>query len=108
VPIFSGPGSLAKQLNNTWHPVILLPEDLVEWTSMEEREAMIAHELAHVARFDHYTNLLPIALKVIFFFHPLVRYACRQFCLERDMAYDDRVIGQGADATIYAESLVKA
>jgi beta-lactamase regulating signal transducer with metallopeptidase domain len=90
------------------HPVILLPHDLVEWTSVEEREAMIAHELAHVARLDHLTNLLPIALKVIFFFHPLVRYACRQFCLEREMACDDRVIEHGADAAMYAESLVKA
>jgi ketosteroid isomerase-like protein len=45
---------------------------------------------------------------VIFFFHPLVRYASRQFCLEREMACDDRVIGHGADAAMYAESLVKA
>jgi beta-lactamase regulating signal transducer with metallopeptidase domain len=91
-----------------WHPVILLPDDLAEWTSVEEREAMIAHELAHLARLDHYTNLLPIALKVIFFFHPLVRYGCRQFCLEREMACDDRVIDHGTDAAMYAESLVKA
>ncbi len=90
------------------HPVILLPEDLAEWTSVEEREGMIAHELAHVARFDHLTNLLPLILKVTFFFHPLVRYACRQFCLEREMACDDRVINNGADAATYAESLVKA
>jgi bla regulator protein blaR1 len=90
------------------HPVILLPQDLVEWTSVEEREAMIAHELAHVARFDHFTNLFPLLLNVVFFFHPLVRYGCRQFCLEREMACDDRVIGHGADAEMYAESLVKA
>jgi bla regulator protein blaR1 len=90
------------------HPLILLPHDLVDWTSVEERDAMIAHELAHLARFDHITNLLPNTLDPLFFFHPLVRYACRQFCLEREMACDDRVIGHGADATIYAESLVKA
>jgi beta-lactamase regulating signal transducer with metallopeptidase domain/ketosteroid isomerase-like protein len=90
------------------HPVILLPQDLADWTSVEEREAMIAHELAHVARLDHWTNLLPLVLKVIFFFHPLVRYACQQFCLEREMACDDRVIDHGADAVLYAESLVKA
>jgi beta-lactamase regulating signal transducer with metallopeptidase domain/ketosteroid isomerase-like protein len=91
-----------------WHPVILLPHDIAEWTSVEEREAMIAHELAHVARLDHFTNLLPTALNVIFFFHPLVRYGCRQFCWEREMACDDRVVDDGADAAIYAESLVKA
>jgi beta-lactamase regulating signal transducer with metallopeptidase domain len=90
------------------HPVILLPHDLIEWTSAEERDAMIGHELAHLARFDHVTNLLPITLKIIFFFHPLVRYACRQLCLEREIACDDRVINHGADAALYAESLVKA
>src|SRR5262249_41110061 len=90
------------------HPVILLPHDLVEWTTAEERNAMIAHELAHLARRDHFTNLVPLALNVIFFFHPLVRYACRQFCLEREMACDDRVIDHGADPGLYAESLVKA
>lgn len=89
-------------------PVILAPHDLAEWTSVEERDAMIAHELAHLARYDHFTNLVPLAVNVIFFFHPLMRYACRQFCLEREMACDDRVIDHGADAAMYAESLVKA
>jgi beta-lactamase regulating signal transducer with metallopeptidase domain len=91
-----------------WQPLILLPHNLTEWTTVEEREAMIAHELAHLARRDHLTNLLPLTLNVVFFFHPLVRYACRQFCLEREMACDDRVINHGADAATYAESLVKA
>jgi beta-lactamase regulating signal transducer with metallopeptidase domain len=91
-----------------WHPLILLPHDLAEWTTVEERNAMIAHELAHLARRDHFTNLFPLALNIIFFFHPMVRYACRQFCLEREMACDDRVIHYGADAATYAESLVKA
>jgi beta-lactamase regulating signal transducer with metallopeptidase domain len=95
-------------LLSLWHPVILLPQDLGEWTSVEEREGMISHELAHVARHDHLTNLVPMALNVIFFFHPLVRYGCRQFCLEREMACDDHVIDRGADAAMYAESLVKA
>jgi bla regulator protein blaR1 len=89
-------------------PVILAPHDLAEWTSLEERDAMIAHELSHLARYDHFTNLVPIAVNVIFFFHPLMRYACRQFCLEREIACDDRVIDHGADAIMYAESLVKA
>jgi beta-lactamase regulating signal transducer with metallopeptidase domain len=89
-------------------PLILLPHDLADWTSTEERDVMIAHELEHLARFDHFTNLLPNTLNPLFFFHPLVRYACRQLCLEREMACDDRVIGHGADATMYAESLVKA
>ena len=43
-------------------PLILLPHDVTEWTTAAERSAMIEHELAHVARRDHYTNLLLNAL----------------------------------------------
>jgi beta-lactamase regulating signal transducer with metallopeptidase domain len=89
-------------------PMILAPYDLAEWTSVEERDAMIAHELAHLAKLDHFTNLVILAVNIIFFFHPLVRYACRQFRLEREMACDDHLIAHGVDATMYAESLVKA
>lgn len=95
-------------LYGIWRPLILLPHDITEWTTVAEREAMLAHECAHLARRDHFTNPLPVALNAVFFFHPLVRYACRQFCLERELACDDHVIHHGADAATYAESLLKA
>lgn len=95
-------------LHGVRRPVILLPHDLAEWTTVVERNAMIEHELAHVRRRDHYTNLLLNALNVIFYFHPLVRYACRQIRLEREIACDDYVVATGADAAAYAESILKA
>ena len=33
-------------------PTILLPADIVDWTTPAERRAMIEHELAHVERRD--------------------------------------------------------
>src|SRR6266542_6690195 len=48
------------------------------------------------------------ALSVIFFFHPLVRYACRQLSLEREMACDDRVVAAGVAAEVYAAGVLKA
>jgi beta-lactamase regulating signal transducer with metallopeptidase domain len=95
-------------LHGVLRPVILLPHDLSEWTTAAERGAMIEHELAHVRRRDHYTNLLLNALNLIFYFHPLVRYACRQIRLEREIACDDYVVATGADAAAYAESILKA
>ncbi len=88
-------------------PMILLPADIADWTSADERQAMIRHELAHVERRDHWINLLPTLLNVIFFFHPLVRYACRQLGLERELACDDRVVSLGVIAETYAESILK-
>jgi len=86
---------------------ILLPADIAEWTTPAERGAMIEHELAHVARRDALVHCFQIVLGTIFFFHPLVRYACRELSLEREMACDDRVVGMGASAEAYAEGILK-
>lgn len=90
-----------------FHPMILIPADIAGWTEVEERRAIIRHELAHVERRDTLVNLFLNALSVLFFFHPMVRYTCRQLRLEREMACDDRVISSGSDAVTYAEGLLK-
>jgi beta-lactamase regulating signal transducer with metallopeptidase domain len=89
-------------------PMILFPADIAAWTSPAERCAMLRHELAHVARRDHYVNLFQTIFGAVFFFHPLARYACRQLTMEREMACDDQVVGSGAEAETYAESIIKA
>ena len=94
-------------LTGVFRPAILLPADIVAWTTPAERMAIIQHELAHVARRDPIVNFFQTALHVIFFFHPLVRYASRQMSLEREMACDDRVVSLGANAATYAESILK-
>jgi len=89
-------------------PMIVFPADIAAWTSPAERCVMLRHELAHVARRDHYVNLFQTILGAVFFFHPLARYASRQLTLEREMACDDHVVGSGAEAETYAESIIKA
>src|SRR5262245_59144558 len=89
-------------------PVIVFPADVAAWPSQTERCAMLRHELAHVERRDHYINLFQTVLGAVFFFHPLARYACRQLTMEREMSCDDQVVGSGAEAEAYAESIIKA
>jgi beta-lactamase regulating signal transducer with metallopeptidase domain/biopolymer transport protein ExbD len=88
-------------------PMVLLPANIAGWTSPAERYAMLRHELAHIARRDHYVNLFQTILGAAFFFHPLARYACRQLTVEREMACDDHVVGSGVEAETYAESIIK-
>ena len=90
-----------------FRPVILLPENLAEWTTPDERKAILEHEIAHVARRDPHANFFQTVMRVIFFFHPLVRYACRQLNVERELACDARVMELGTRAEVYAESLLK-
>ncbi len=89
------------------HPVILLPADILNWTTAKERTAILQHELAHLARRDHYANFFQALLGSIFFFHPLVRYALNQLNIEREMSCDEAVLGFGANANLYVESLLK-
>jgi beta-lactamase regulating signal transducer with metallopeptidase domain len=94
-------------LCGAFRPVIMLPADIVDWTSPVERTAMIRHELAHLERGDLWVQLFQTVLRTIFFFHPLVSYACRQLCLERELACDDRVIGLGTAPEVYAAGILK-
>src|SRR5438128_1285969 len=82
-------------LTGLCRPVILLPADIVEWTTAEERTAMLQHEMAHISRRDHYTNFLQSLLRSVFFFHPLFRYVCNQLYLERELACDAWVLHAG-------------
>jgi beta-lactamase regulating signal transducer with metallopeptidase domain len=82
--------------------MILLPDDVANWTKPAEQRAMIALELAHVERRDPLVNLFQTALRVVFYFHPMVRFASRQLGLERELACDDRVVSFGAEPQIVA------
>lgn len=88
-------------------PMILLPTDILSWTNQDERRAMLQHEIAHLERRDHYVNTLQTLLSAVFFFHPVVRFACRQMRLERELACDDWVLNLGTKAETYAESILK-
>ena len=95
-------------LAGLFHPVILLPADLRSWTTAEERASILRHELAHISRRDHLVSLFQSVLKALFFFHPMVRYACNQLSLERELACDDRVLSMDTEPGAYAESILKA
>ena len=94
-------------LYGLFRPTILLPADIMSWTTPAERRAMIQHELAHIERWDALVNFFQTTVQLVFFFHPLVCYACRQLSMEREMACDDSVVRRGAIAEVYAESILK-
>jgi beta-lactamase regulating signal transducer with metallopeptidase domain len=101
-------GVQSPGLAGLFRPVILLPADIVSWTSREERTSILRHEFAHIKRRDHIVNFFQAALRSILFFHPLLRYADHQLSLEREIACDDRVLGLGAEPKAYAEAILKA
>src|SRR5215218_7776610 len=85
-------------------PVILLNDRAVEASG--EAEAIIAHELAHVARLDWIKLLLARVTTALFWFNPLVWMLAREAHQLREEAADDAVLAADIPDTDYAELLV--
>jgi beta-lactamase regulating signal transducer with metallopeptidase domain len=85
-------------------PVILLNSRAVEASG--EAEAIIAHELAHVARMDWIKLLLARVATALFWFNPLVWLLARESHQLREEAADDAVLAADIADTDYAQLLV--
>ena len=85
-------------------PVILLNNRAVEASG--EAEAIIAHELAHVARMDWIKLLLARVATAMFWFNPFVWLLAREAHQLREEAADDAVLAADIEDTDYAQLLV--
>ena len=89
-----------------FRPAVVLPTWALQDFSSDELKVILLHELAHLRRWDDWTNLAQKFVKALFFFHPAVWWIDSRLALEREIACDDMVLEQTANATIYAASLV--
>ena len=86
---------------------VLLPADSDAW-SRDRVRAVLAHELAHVARRDCLTQTIAQIASALYWFSPLHRYAERMMAVERERACDEFVLRTGLSARSYARALVEA
>ena len=87
-------------------PLVVLPSWTMQELSAAELNAILLHELAHLRRWDDWTNLIQKVLGALFFFHPAVWWIEKNLALEREMACDDLVLAKTASPHVYAECLV--
>ncbi len=85
-------------------PVILLNSEAAK--SHDEAEAIIAHELAHVAGLDWAKLMLSRITVALFWFNPFVWLLAREAHQLREEAADDAVLGADIEDTDYARLLV--
>lgn len=86
---------------------VYVPRHFLATGTNQQQEAILAHELAHVARWDAAANLAQIVVQALFFFHPLVWWTNRQVRRERENCCDETVIaGLGADPKLYGQAIV--
>jgi len=87
-------------------PMILLPAWTMSELTPEELNSILIHELAHLARWDDWTNLGQKIIRALLFFHPIVWWIDHQLSFEREMACDDHVVSRLENPRSYAECLV--
>ena len=87
-------------------PIILLPPSLLTGINVEQLEALLAHELAHIRRWDLLVNLVQRIIEALLFFHPAVWYVSRRISIEREHACDDLVISTGWRPLDYCRALI--
>ncbi len=87
-------------------PLVVIPSWTMRELSAVELNAILLHELAHLRRWDDWTNLAEKVLGALLFFHPAVWWLERKLALEREMACDDVVLSRSSNPRAYAECLV--
>lgn len=88
-------------------PVILLPLGFVNQLSPAEVEAVLAHELAHIARRDWFFNLLQAFVESLFYYQPAVWWISQIIRRERENACDDVALAATGNPLAFARALVQ-
>lgn len=88
------------------NPVLLLPADIERHLTRPEIEAIVAHELCHVRRFDNMTAAIHMLVEAVFWFHPLVWWLGSRLVAERERACDEHVLRSVGAPGPYAQGIL--
>ena len=86
-------------------PLILLPVSWATSIPSDMLEGIVAHELAHIRRYDLWVNLFQRVLETFFFYHPVVWWLSNRLRTERELCCDDLAVSVTNDHVRYAEML---
>jgi beta-lactamase regulating signal transducer with metallopeptidase domain len=89
-------------------PLIFIPIGMVNQLSAAEIEAILAHELVHIAERDYVLNVIQAFIEVVFYHHPAVWWLSNVIRTEREMRCDEMAVRLCQnDAISYAKTLVR-
>lgn len=88
-------------------PAVIVPETLMSEFTGEELDHVILHELAHIARYDDWTNLFARFIGALLPIHPVAVWLLKRIEQEREIACDDWVVAMTGEARPYAASLTR-
>ncbi len=82
-----GPASTTAAAVGWRRPFVLLARDWRSWSGLERR-AVLAHEMAHIARADYALGVVAQLGLSLHFYHPLVHWMVGRLRLQQELAAD--------------------
>ncbi|MBD0367895.1 MAG: M56 family metallopeptidase [Flavisolibacter sp.] len=87
-------------------PIILIPVASVNNLTIQQLEAVLLHELAHIKRYDFFINFLLNIIHTLLYFNPFVKAFLSIIEIERENCCDALVLQFGYDKISYASALL--
>jgi len=88
-----------------FRPIIFLPVTALTGLSEDQLQAVIAHELAHIQRFDPFVNVFQVCVETLLFYHPAVWWLNKRIRAEREHCCDEIAVSLCGNAVEYARAL---
>jgi len=82
-----------------------MPVEALAGVPLEQVRALLAHELAHIRRYDYLVNVLQSIVETMLFYHPAVWWVSQQIRAEREVCCDDLAVAATGDLLVYATAL---
>ena len=86
-------------------PAVVLPAALVDELPAPAIEAIVTHEIAHLRRYDVWTNALARVVEALLAFNPVASFIMRRLSIEREIACDDWVVARTGNGDTFARAL---
>jgi beta-lactamase regulating signal transducer with metallopeptidase domain len=106
VPVLTSKQLIEPAVFGIFRPVLLLPEILNSRLSESQLNTIVAHEMCHIRRRDNLSAAIQMTVQAVFWFHPVVWWIKARLMEERERACDEAVLQSGAEAQLYAESIL--
>jgi len=107
IAVVASTGSLEPGVFGMLSPTLVWPSRLDQQLSHEQIDAILAHEVTHVRRFDNLGAFVHLCGQALFWFHPMVWWIGTRLVDERERACDEEVLSGGSERQAYAESILK-
>ncbi len=99
--------ALCPMVVGVFVPIVLVPASVMTMLTPAQVRMVLAHELAHVRRYDHVMNMMQVIIETVMFYHPIVWWMSRQARSEREHCCDDAAVRMCGDALGYARALTE-